>query len=387
MIRVGFVLAHSASWTGGLNYLRNLIASVHAVPDRSIEPVLIVAPDTPADDWAEFGDVPVLRTPLVGATTPAKLLRRGSQELFGRDIAFERFLRRHDIAVLSHSGFLGKSSTIPAISWLPDFQHIRMPRFFTAEEIAARDRGYARIARNAQTILLSSEDAKSDLAKFAPDMMHKARVLRFTAGMVTADDPRDASYLAETYGIDRPFFYVPNQFWRHKNHRLILDALALLKKHGQPPLVVSTGKTEDRRYPEHFNELSRHIDERGLTDDFRILGLIPYADLSVLFRHSVALINPSFFEGWSSTVEESKSLGKAIILSDIPVHREQAPARGVFVPVDDAKIMAQAMTDIMRNWSAATDHAAMAQAAERLPERRIAFGRAYQAIVAETLAR
>jgi hypothetical protein len=40
-------------------------------------------------------------------------------------------------------------------------------------------------------------------------------------------------------------------------------------------------------------------------------------------RASVALLNPSFFEGWSTTVEEGKSLGVRMVLSDLAVHREQ----------------------------------------------------------------
>ena len=41
--------------------------------------------------------------------------------------------------------------------------------------------------------------------------------------------------------------------------------------------------------------------------------------------HSIALINPSKFEGRSSTVEQGKSMGEKIILSTIPVHKEQKP--------------------------------------------------------------
>lgn len=33
-------------------------------------------------------------------------------------------------------------------------------------------------------------------------------------------------------------------------------------------------------------------------------------------------VNPSFYEGWSTTVEEAKSIGVPLLLSDIPVHRE-----------------------------------------------------------------
>ena len=42
------------------------------------------------------------------------------------------------------------------------------------------------------------------------------------------------------------------------------------------------------------------------------------------------MINPSLFEGWSSTVEECKSVGKNMILSDLNVHKEQYPTQTFF---------------------------------------------------------
>ena len=50
-----------------------------------------------------------------------------------------------------------------------------------------------------------------------------------------------------------------------------------------------------------------------------------YEDVFALIKFSKAVINPSLFEGWSSTVEECKSVGKNMILSDLDVHKEQYP--------------------------------------------------------------
>lgn len=387
MIRVGFVFAGSASWTGGLVYLRNLVETVLALPDRQIEPVIIAAPDTPPGDLAGFAGVEVLKSPLAGSTLPVRVLRKAGQMVLGRDLPLERFLRRHRIDVLSHSGYLGPRAAIPAIAWLPDFQHVRMPEFFQPNEIAARDRGYFRIADWSDAILLSSEDARRDLAHFAPDSVAKSHVLHFVAGMVRSDDPRGRAYLAERYGIDRPYLYLPNQFWKHKNHRLVIDALGLLAAEGDAPLVISTGKTEDRRNPSHFANLMALAEANGAAPHFRALGLVPYEDISVLFREAIALINPSHFEGWSTTVEESKSLGKAIILSDIPVHREQAPERAIYVAPDDPAAMATAIRTAVADASPEEDAIASTAATAALPGRRIAFGRRYQEIVLATLRR
>jgi len=55
----------------------------------------------------------------------------------------------------------------------------------------------------------------------------------------------------------------------------------------------------------------------------------------------VALLNPSLFEGWSTTVEEGKSLGVRLVLADLAVHREQVGAGAdFFQPNDPAAIAA-----------------------------------------------
>ena len=70
-------------------------------------------------------------------------------------------------------------------------------------------------------------------------------------------------------------------------------------------------------------------------------GNVPRADVALLMRASVAMLNPSLFEGWSTTVEEAKSLGVRLVLADLPVHREQVGAAADFFdPVDPAAIAA-----------------------------------------------
>jgi glycosyltransferase involved in cell wall biosynthesis len=77
----------------------------------------------------------------------------------------------------------------------------------------------------------------------------------------------------------------------------------------------------------YVDGLLKFIEDKDLGRNNRILGLINYVDVLFLMRSCVAVLNPSRFEGWSSTVEEAKSMGKRLILSSIPVHREQDRAR------------------------------------------------------------
>ena len=114
--------------------------------------------------------------------------------------------------------------------------------------------------------------------------------------------------------------------------------------------------------------------------------MVPYSDVVALMIYSQAVINPSFFEGWSTTVEEAKSLGKQVILSDIAVHREQDPARAGYVGTDDPDGLAALLVDTLEGFDPREErrHADAARAA--LPGRRTAFAKAYEDIILEALA-
>ncbi len=143
-----------------------------------------------------------------------------------------------------------------------------------------------------------------------------------------------------------------------------------------------TGKTSDHRQPEDFSNLMATVQTYGLSDCSRVLGVIPYNDLIALMRNSLAVINPSLFEGWSSSVEEAKSLGKRVILSDIPIHREQDPAAGIFFKPHDAEWLAEVMERIMRNPPEPEEELRMLEAArDYLLPRKIGFAENYQKIV------
>jgi glycosyltransferase involved in cell wall biosynthesis len=394
LIRVGFVLSATHSgWTGGLNYFSNLLHAILKVANRQIEPVLVVHPTTTEKVLAQFPRCEVHRTPLADSGSKGwGLARKLAERGLGSDVLMTRYLRSQRLAVLSHAGQLGARARFPTLGWLPDFQHRRMPEFFDAHEVAARDKGYGRIAEQCTTVLLSSVDAQNDLAAFVPAAVKRSRVLHFVAGFAAGNlAVVDEATLRARYAIHGPYFHLPNQFWVHKNHRVVIDALALLKAQGQVVQVLCTGHTQDARQPDYFNGLMQDAKALGVEDSFRVLGLVPYEDLAGLMHHATAVINPSLFEGWSTSVEESKSLGLKVVLSDIPVHREQAPERGVFFTPTDATSLAQVLNQVQEAQGKAgaqsEEQAARADAQARLPARFAAFGEQYQAIVIDTLAR
>ena len=382
MIRIGFTLP-AGDWLGGKTYLRNLFASLDVLPNRPLTPVLF-AGERQTEARVDFGTIEFVTTPMFDRKTPAWLMRKVLAKAARKDLLFTRDLQRRGISVLSHSISLGNQSTVKTIGWIPDFQHVHFPEFFTAEERDRRDRQFAEICTSYDKVIVSSECAGADLRAFLPQYAHKAELLRFVANPMPLSECTSLNELQRIYHFEGSYFILPNQFWAHKNHRAVLTALQILKKRGKSVIVLATGSTKDYRNPAFFPSLIQYAKECDVEDSFRVLGQIPFEHLGGLLRDAIALINPSKFEGWSTSVEEAKSTGKQVILSDIPVHKEQAPERGSYFSPDDPEKLAQLMTDAERNFDADADAAFQNRARGRVPSRLKEFAETYLGIVLRT---
>ncbi len=173
-------------------------------------------------------------------------------------------------------------------------------------------------------------------------------MVRFASQPEPALFAADPGKVVAHYGLPSAYFYLPNQFYRHKNHQVVVEALSILKARGTDIVVAASGSTEDPREPNYFDDLMKTIAARGLSQNFRYLGMIPLDHVYALLRAATALVNPSRFEGWSTTVEEAKSFGVPTIISDIDVHREQMGEEARYFGLDDAQALADHLSDVYR---------------------------------------
>ncbi|HZY74345.1 MAG TPA: glycosyltransferase family 1 protein [Edaphobacter sp.] len=374
-MRVGFLLSPD-NWLGGRNYLRNLFAAIRTLPGTPLTPVIFTGRQQNGTS-KHFPEIEIVTTSILDRKSPAWFARKILLKMTSQDLLMQRLLQQHHISALSHSSHLGKQTAIKTIGWIPDFQHVHLPEFFSPEERRHRDRAFMNLCVLCNKIIVSSKCAGEDLRTFAPAYAHKAELLQFVASPASLAHAVELPDLQRVYSFNGPYFLLPNQFWAHKNHRAVLDALKILKRQNEPFLVLATGSSEDYRNPTFFPSLMQYAAECDVLDCFRVLGQIPFDHLVCLMQHAIAFVNPSKFEGWSTSVEEAKSMGKQIVLSDIPVHREQAPERGFFFPADDPEALATAMKAAFDEFDSQKDAAMQDAASVHFPERQREFGEAY----------
>lgn len=380
VIRVAFVLEHfNTGWMGGLNYYINLIRAVHTMPNPRIEIVIFTGRDMDLHGLEEYAQV--IRSGFLDKKAFSRNFRKVTQKVLRKDLILYWLARQNKIDCLSHFGSLWKDCSIPALTWIADFQHKRLPQFFDHAEIERRDNNDADSLQFGNAILLSSYSAAKDMRHYYPNASIDTHVLQFVSTAPDDWQPQAKHRLQKKYQLPENWFHVPNQFWAHKNHRVVIEALNILKCRGLTPIVVATGSTADFRNPDHFSSITKLVASDGLKDTFRTLGVIPYEDMLSLMYHSIAVINPSLFEGWSTTVEEAKSMGKKILLSDIDVHIEQSPKRANFFSPHEsaqlANLMEQAINDIDQN----EENRQIELAKQETIHRQQKFTRTYQEII------
>lgn len=328
MIKVGFIGAVSKEWMGGLNYFNNLLFAIDSLNNKELQIFVFVGKKTDEDIKNMFKQyATVIEDRIFDRKSLKWFLMKLEQKIFKTNFLLENILKKYDIQVLSHSS-ITKFKNIKTINWIPDFQHIHLPQMFSKKEIENRDKSFIQIIKESDVVVLSSFDALKDLRKFSSEYQNKARVLQFVSqpnSRYFELNENDKNNVLKKYDIKDDFFYMPNQFWKHKNHMTVFTAINELKKDGIQICVVCTGHLADYRNRTYIDEIKNFIKINNLEKNIKLLGLVEYEDVFALIKFSKAVINPSLFEGWSSTVEECKSVEKNMILSDLDVHKEQYP--------------------------------------------------------------
>jgi glycosyltransferase involved in cell wall biosynthesis len=386
VIRIGFVLNfRNNDWLGGINYYRNLIGAICENPETNLEPVIFTGYDSDKKILECFPEVSIVKSHIFDLYHASARVRHLLRMVLHRDIVLEYFLKKNGISLLSHSGSLGMKSHFPTTGWIPDFQHKYLPDFFSQNELSDRDKDFQTTCSECTRVIFSSNAAKSDAEKFYPEYAKKYRVLHFVTGTMDLSAMPDFASLKEKYLIKEPYFIVPNQFWVHKNHMVIIEALNLLTARGHPVTIIATGNTSDYRQPDYFGTLLKKIQDCHISENFKVIGIVPYKELIQLMTHAVAVINPSLFEGWSTSVEEAKALNLRVILSDIPVHREQNPKHGMFFPPHDPERLAGILLESLQSDKNAFGSEQLTRIFEKLKEQQKIFAINYERIVLDTL--
>lgn len=345
MKRIGFLINFNISkWFGGTYLIKNLIRCIVKFSNNEIKPIIIVKKKISKNEKKEFKDFEILKTNFFHNQTLAdRIYNKLLIIIFGRSKTYDNFFLKHKIEILSHSNalsnsiFMGKKSAIKSYPFLADLQYLHYPQNFSLKNLILRKINIYMCAFHSTKIIVSSNDVKKDLKNVSKLASKKAIVSPFVFLAPKKNEIFKYSFLKARFKIPHKYFYLPNQYWMHKNHKIVLNSLLYLKNKNKirDIFIVSTGSKAEHRNTKYFYEIEKFISDNNLYEYYKYLGTVSFKEVLTLIYHSVAVIQPSKFEGRSSTVEQAKSMGKKIILSNIKIHKEQNPMRGKYFSPDN----------------------------------------------------
>jgi glycosyltransferase involved in cell wall biosynthesis len=336
-LTIGIELINNSSWMGGTIYLANLVNSLHALPESE------------RPNIALLGDPSIIETK---ALTPTKMSKRkkllqsilsrlpsGKLSLVDQVVSY---LQSHLVEPIDlvYPGFGASVPNATVMRWIPDFQHRYLPHLFSSEERARRDEAMYELARSECTVIISSQTALEDFRRFFPSAIARPRVWSFHS-LLDLQPIATIEHDLAAFGLPDKFLYLPNQFWTHKNHTVVFEALYKLNQAGLDCIpVVCTGATTDGRDQGHYESLMKMVRKYQLEDQLFFLGLLARDRQLAVLRRCAAVVQPSLFEGWSTVVEDARAVGKTIFLSEIPVHKEQMNENSYFFDPNSADELA-----------------------------------------------
>jgi len=346
--RIGFFFSYNTNWIGGTYYWLNWVNVLNVLPDEEKPLLVILATKKDYQYLKEEINYPYLEFQKWqhGYTLCQKAFNALFLRIIGKRV-WEPKLKGHFDALVPSGcgGNLEYGMKMNTIAWFPDFQYAHLPEFYTPVKYVEAAQRALSSAYLSYKLMLSSEDAAQDFHRLFPNSPAKVYVQHFTVTHPDFSDVKKENIMHK-FGIDRPYFYVPNQYWAHKNHPVVIDAVADLVKQGKNDvLVLFSGKEWDDRNPDYVPSLKQRVKDMGLENNIKFLGFLDRKEQLVIMQNTQAVIQPSLFEGWSTVIEDAQALGTYVIASNIAVNQEQIQKNVRFFDPHDYKSLVTAILE------------------------------------------
>ncbi len=246
---------------------------------------------------------------------------------------------------------------VPFVMAIHDLQHQLQPEF---PEVSAdgewerREYLFRNAARSATLLIADSESGREDIMNcygewgVTPDGV---AVLPYLPACVSDVDAahRAGVSIRQRYRLPARYLFYPAQFWPHKNHVRLVEAIGLLRKEYDlcVPLVL-TGSLNGAHRERVRIEVESRKHTLGVAELVIMLGYVGDEDMAGLYRGADGLVMPTFFGPTNIPVLEAWAQDCPVLTSDIRGIREQIGDAAVLVDPRQVNSIAEG---IRRLWS------------------------------------
>jgi len=236
---------------------------------------------------------------------------------------------------------------VPTVSVIYDLQYKAYPEFFAAEDVAHRDRTFAEAARKSTTLVAISDFSRdAAIAEGKLDPAHIKTIHLHISQHSLRNAARDDTVLDRLQLVAAKYLIYPANFWKHKNHEMLLTAFGLARRSGLADDIrlVCTGAPGARQ--QWLKQAAR-----GLCLENHVLfpGYLANAELLALMTNSCGVIFPSLYEGFGLPIVEAMATGVPVACSNVTSLPEVAGDAAVLFNPRVPEDIAQAILSIAQD--------------------------------------
>jgi glycosyltransferase involved in cell wall biosynthesis len=290
--------------------------------------LLVPGRDAVAEGVLRHENVTVRRT-----LVPGRLLH-GAGAVSGRPHA-DRLLG-DDLDVLWSPALspLSSSGACPVVLTVHDLSFEQRPRDFTLYERVwhrlARPRGQA--TRAARVIVNAGPVRDAVLERWQIDPQRVCVIPEGVTRPVGLPSPEQIEDVRRRHGVGERYLLAVGALEPRKAPELLARAHAQARAEGLDAELVFAGR----------GRLARRL----RATDAHLLGHVPGADLQALYAGALALVMPSYLEGFGLPPLEALAHGTAAVVSDLPVYRETLGEGALRFPAGDERALVQALLTV-----------------------------------------
>ncbi|MDY5684135.1 MAG: glycosyltransferase family 1 protein [Treponema sp.] len=176
-----------------------------------------------------------------------------------------------------------------------------------------REDTYQKMVFKASYIITGNEEGKQEILQNYNVNPQKIFISSFPVAKFCKGEEIHPDFELPEY-----YFFYPAQFWPHKNHIRIVQAVKLLKDQGIDVTVYFTGADKGNK-----SYIEEKIKELNLSDNIKFTGFLKDEELKYLYSHATAMIFASLMGPNNMPPIEATYLNCPVIITDLNGHKEQ----------------------------------------------------------------
>ncbi len=278
---------------------------------------------------------------------------------------WDRMCKKEGIQILWFTHPLQERTSVPYIFTIWDLGHRMLPAFpeMTGDIADWKDREniYREMIYRAARVITANEQGKKEILENYSIPEDKIKIVPFPLS-----DICDSEESAPDISLPENFFLYPAQFWPHKNHIRIVQALTILKeKYDINVSVVFTGADNGS-----YGYICDEVKKRGLESNVVFTGLVSTPELKYLYTHSRGMIYASLLGPNNMPPYEAVYFNKPVIVSGTAGHREQMGDAALYFDPYDADELAGCINTLLNDKERVVK---LEEAADKLREEIISY--------------